>query len=172
VKTLILGGIRSGKSRLAESLALKSGLPVTCIATATAADSEMRARIAAHRSRRPSDWLVIEEPLALATALRARSPTGCVIVDCLTLWLTNLLVADDDGLFDRECDALLQALPELPGTVIFVSNETNLGIVPADSLSRRFCDEAGRLHQRLAQCCERVVLTVAGLPFALKGAPP
>lgn len=171
VKTLILGGVRSGKSRLAQRLAAESGLPVTCITTAVAADDEIRARINAHRAERPRTWNVVEEPLVLTTALRAHARSGeCVVVDCLTLWLTNLLVAGDTCAFDRERDALLAAVPTLPGIVIFVSNETNLGIVPASALSRRFCDESGRLHQQLAACCDRVVLTVAGLPWILKGA--
>lgn len=170
MKTLILGGVRSGKSRLAERLAAESGLPVTCIATATAGDAEMRARIDAHRARRPAAWAVVEEPLSLATALRVHAGAGeCVIVDCLTLWLTNLFGADDTRTFERERDALLMTAPTLPGIVIFVSNETNLGVVPENALSRRFCDEAGRLHQQLAAGCDRVVLTVAGLPWVLKG---
>jgi adenosylcobinamide kinase/adenosylcobinamide-phosphate guanylyltransferase len=172
VKTLILGGIRSGKSRLAESLAAGGGLPVTYVATATGDDDEMRARIMAHRRHRPTDWTVVEEPLSLANALGSLAQAGtCVIVDCLTLWLTNLLLARDDRLLRRERDSLLELLPNLSGTLILVSNETNLGVVPADSLSRRFCDEAGRLHQALAQRCERVVFTTAGLPHVLKGAP-
>ncbi len=172
MKTLILGGVRSGKSRLAEALARASGLPVTYIATATGDDAEMRARIAAHRARRPASWITVEEPRRLAAALAAAAaPDRCTVVDCLTLWLTNLLVERDDGELARERDAVAASLPQLPGEVILVSNETNLGIVPVDELARRFCDEAGRLHQTLAQCCERVVLTVAGLPLTLKGTP-
>lgn len=172
MKTLILGGVRSGKSRLAETLALASGLPVTYIATATGDDGEMRARIAAHRARRPPSWITVEEPRRLAAALaEAAAPDRCTVVDCLTLWLTNLLVRHDDAGLARERDAVAASLPQLPGKVILVSNETNLGVVPLDGLARRFCDEAGRLHQTLAQRCERVVLTVAGLPLTLKGRP-
>ena len=172
MKTLILGGARSGKSRLAETLALKSGLPVTYIATAIAGDKEMRARIETHRARRPATWAVAEEPLALAATLRRYTISGrYVIVDCLTLWLTNLLVASNDGQFARERDALITVLPELPGEIAFVSNETGLGIMPLGELTRRFGDEAGRLHQELARCCDQVVFMVAGLPTILKGEP-
>ena len=171
-KTLILGGVRSGKSRLAERLAGESGLPVTYIATATAGDDEMRARIAAHRARRPAIWSVVEEPCALATTLHSHAaPDRCLLVDCLTLWLTNLLIAQDVTLFDSERTALLDLLPGLPGQLILVSNETNMGVMPLGELTRRYCDEAGRLHQDLAQICEHVILTVAGLPHILKGEP-
>ncbi|HEY9145887.1 MAG TPA: bifunctional adenosylcobinamide kinase/adenosylcobinamide-phosphate guanylyltransferase [Thiobacillus sp.] len=171
-RTLILGGVRSGKSRLAERLATESGLPVTCIATATARDDEMRARIAAHRARRPMDWRLVEEPLRLAAVLGEQATAGhCLLVDCLTLWLTNLLMAEDPSSLERERAALLDVLPGLPGHVILVSNETNMGITPLGELTRRYCDEAGRLHQDLAQICEHVILTVAGLPHILKGEP-
>ena len=170
MKELILGGIRSGKSRFAEQRALTSQRPITYIATALARDEEMRRRIAEHQARRPASWTVVEEPLALAGALRAHaSSERCVMVDCLTLWLTQLLCAGDDR-FTRERGALLAVLPQVDGHVILVSNETGLGIVPLGELSRRFCDEAGRLHQDLAQICDRVFLTVAGLPQVLKGA--
>lgn len=172
-RTLILGGIRSGKSRLAERLAAASGGPVICVATATAQDEEMRSRIAAHQARRPSGWQLIEEPLRLAAVLHEQAAPGhCVLVDCLTLWLTNLLLTPDPTALERESEALLEILPTLPGTLILVGNETGMGVVPADALSRRYCDVAGRLHQDLAQRCERVVLTVAGLPHTLKGDPP
>jgi adenosylcobinamide kinase / adenosylcobinamide-phosphate guanylyltransferase len=171
MKTLILGGVRSGKSRLAESLAARSGKPVTYIATAGAGDGEMRARIGAHRARRAPDWTVVEEPIRLGSALQASGANGAfVLVDCLTLWLTNLLVANDEAQFARERDALLAALPRLDGEIALVSNETGMGIMPLGELTRRFGDEAGRLHQELAQICDRVVLTVAGLPSILKGA--
>ncbi len=170
--TLILGGVRSGKSRLAERLAAGSGLPVTYVATATARDDEMRARIAAHRARRPAHWQVIEEPVELARALREHAGAGqCVLVDCLTLWLTNLLTAQEEGLLRRERAALLAALPSLRGEIILVGNETNMGVIPLGELSRRYCDEAGRLHQDIARICERVLLTVAGLPVPVKGKP-
>lgn len=171
-KTLILGGVRSGKSRLAERLAAESGLPVTYIATATALDEAMQARIAAHRVRRPRHWRLLEEPIQLAAALNAHASAGhCVLVDCLTLWLTNLLMADDKHLLDHESESLCAALANSAGQVILVSNETNMGVMPLGELSRRYCDTAGRLHQDLAQRCDRVVLTIAGLPQILKGEP-
>lgn len=169
-KTLILGGVRSGKSRLAERLATESQWPVIYIATATIADEEMRARIAAHRVRRPAHWQVIEEPLALASVLNQYAKKDhCVLVDCLTLWLTNLLMHADASRFESERSALLNVLPHLTGKLILVSNETNMGIIPLGELSRRYCDEAGKLHQEIAQYCDQVVLTVAGLPLMLKG---
>lgn len=172
MKTLILGGVRSGKSRLAERLAAGSGLPVTYIATATAGDAEMAARIAAHRARRSINRTVVEAPIALAEALRRHArQDACLLVDCLTLWLTNLLMQDDAGVLERERAALLAAVDELPGQLLLVGNETGMGIVPLGELSRRYCDLAGTLHQALAARCERVLLTVAGLPLALKGAP-
>lgn len=168
-KTLILGGVRSGKSRLAERMAIESRLPVTYIATATAQDDEMRQRIAAHQTRRPQEWQVIEAPVKLAAALADQTITGhCILIDCLTLWLTNLLLADDSALFEHELETFLTLLPTLSNCIIMVSNETNMGIIPMGALSRRYCDEAGRLHQELAQRCDQVILTVAGLPHILK----
>lgn len=168
-QTLILGGMRSGKSRLAEKLAIESQLPVTYIATATAQDEEMRQRIATHREQRPDHWQVVEEPLKLATALSSVTTEQCILLDCLTLWLTNLLLTDDSSLFAQEREAFLNVLPTLENRLIIVSNETNMGITPMGELSRRYCDEAGRLHQELAQHCDQVILTVAGLPHSLKG---
>jgi adenosylcobinamide kinase / adenosylcobinamide-phosphate guanylyltransferase len=173
MKTLILGGVRSGKSRLAERLASESQLPVTYIATATAQDEEMRQRIMAHRARRPEQWQVIEAPINLASALSNRVTTKhCVLIDCLTLWLTNLLLTDDSSIFNREIDAFITLLPTLSNRIIIVSNETNMGVIPMGALSRRYCDEAGRLHQELAQQCDQVILTIAGLPNVLKGNKP
>lgn len=170
MRELILGGVRSGKSRLAEQHAQTTGLPVTYLATATVQDDEMRARVAHHQAQRPGHWQLVEEPLALAAALqRHAAENHCVLVDCLTLWLTNLLCAQNEVLLQQEVAALLEVLPGLPGQIILVSNETGMGIVPLGELTRRYCDEAGRLHQAVAQCCERVILTVAGLPFNLKG---
>ncbi|MEB0075887.1 bifunctional adenosylcobinamide kinase/adenosylcobinamide-phosphate guanylyltransferase [Pseudomonas sp. CCI3.2] len=167
---LILGGARSGKSRLAEGLAADSGLEVTYIATSQPLDGEMNQRIALHRQRRPEQWLLIEEPVELARVLRNNASTDRVLlVDCLTLWLTNLLMLEDYERLAVEREALLNCLAELPGDIIFVSNETGLGVVPLGELTRRYVDEAGWLHQALAQRCQRVVLTVAGLPLTLKG---
>ncbi|MBV6752236.1 bifunctional adenosylcobinamide kinase/adenosylcobinamide-phosphate guanylyltransferase [Pseudomonas chlororaphis] len=167
---LILGGARSGKSRLAERLAAESALPVTYIATSQPLDGELNERVALHRQRRPDHWQLIEEPLELARVLRENAAADvCLLVDCLTLWLTNLLMLDDAERLKIEREALLQSLAQLPGEIIFVSNETGLGIVPLGELTRRYVDEAGWLHQALAERCQRVVLTVAGLPLTLKG---
>ena len=167
---LILGGARSGKSRLAEKLASDSGLTVTYIATSQPLDGEMNARVALHRQRRPDSWGLVEEPVELARVLRENAAADrCLLVDCLTLWLTNLLMLDDAHRLAAERDQLLQSLASLPGEIIFVSNETGLGVVPLGELTRRYVDEAGWLHQALAERCQRVVLTVAGLPLTLKG---
>lgn len=169
---LILGGARSGKSRLAEQLATASGLEVVYIATCQPRDAEMRERIERHRDQRPPHWALIEEPLALARVLREQAREDrCLLVDCLTLWLSNLLLTDDPQAWARERSALLETLPALPGRVLLVSNETGLGVVPMGELTRRFVDEAGWLHQALAADCERVVFCVAGLPQVLKGEP-
>ena len=170
MKTLILGGARSGKSALAETIAHDSGREVVYIATAQPADAEMRERIEHHRARRPGHWLGVEEPAALAIALRNHvGQERCVLVDCLTLWLSNLLADPDQSRFERERDALLDVLPALPGEIVLVSNEVGLGIVPMGALTRRFVDEAGRLHQAIARQCDRVLFVAAGLPLALKG---
>ena len=170
MKELILGGVRSGKSRLAEQRARDSGLQVVYIATAIAAlDTELDERIRRHRARRPATWTVVEEPLALGGALRAHtSLQRCLVVECLTLWLTNLLCTEAER-FEHERLSLLEALPALAGHILLVSNETGLGVVPLGALSRRFVDTSGELHQSLAAICDRVTLAVAGLPFPLKG---
>ena len=172
VKQLILGGARSGKSRLAEQLATASGLTVTYIATANPADAdtEMAERVQMHQQRRPSDWGLVEEPLRLAATLRAHAAADhCLLVDCLTLWLSNLLGGADPDQLVAEQAALLDTLPQLPGSILLVSNEVGLGIVPMNAQARQFRDLAGRLHQQLADHCERVIFTVAGLPQVLKG---
>jgi adenosylcobinamide kinase/adenosylcobinamide-phosphate guanylyltransferase len=146
---------------------------VVYIATAQPRDGEMADRIAHHRARRPADWACVEEPLALADALRRHARADrCVLVDCLTLWLSNLLGEADAPCFERERSALLDTLPQLPGEVLLVSNEVGMGVVPMGELSRRFVDEAGRLHQALAAACDRVIFVAAGLPLTLKGNAP
>lgn len=181
---LILGGARSGKSRLAEQRAAAlaaAGHRVIYIATAEARDGEMGRRIAAHRARRPADWGCVEEPLHLAGRLRAlAAPDTCLLVDCLTLWLSNLLFAGraaaqadageavDCPLFNEQTAALLETLPTLPGEIIMVSNEVGWGIVPMHPVSRLFADEQGRLNQRVAALCGQVTLVAAGLPLELK----
>jgi adenosylcobinamide kinase/adenosylcobinamide-phosphate guanylyltransferase len=168
---LILGGARSGKSRLAERLASESGLSVRYIATAQALDGEMQARIAHHQQSRPAHWQLVEEPVALARVLREQASSAhCLLVDCLTLWLSNLLLLDDESRLNSEIEQLLACLEDLPGRVIFVSNETGLGVVPMGELTRRYVDQAGWLHQALAERCQRVQFCVAGLPMLLKGA--
>lgn len=172
LKELILGGARSGKSRLAETLAARSGWPVLYLATATAGDREMSERIASHRRRRPASWATLEESVHLAGALlREAGPGRCVLVDCLTLWLSSLLLLDGGVHLKRETEALIGAIEGLPGHLIMVSNEVGMGIVPLGEISRRFQDEAGWLHQSLAARCDRVIVTVAGLPMVLKGDP-
>lgn len=167
---LILGGVRSGKSRLAEQHASDSGLEVVYVATAQVLDAEMQQRIAHHQAHRPAHWQVIEAGHDLAQVLqRQAGPGRCVLVDCLTLWLTQLLCDGSEAELRREVDALLAVLPTLPGYLILVSNETNMGVVPLGELSRRYCDEAGRLHQHVGALCERVILTVAGMPLIVKG---
>ena len=169
LKELILGGVRSGKSRLAEQRASTSASEVLYVATARdEGDAELRERIAQHRARRPAAWHLIEEPIGLAAVLEAHAAPGrCLLIECLTLWLTNLLIASP-AVLRRERDAFQSVLPRLPGHIIIVSNETGLGVIPADELSRRFVDEMGTLHQWLAAVCERVTLMVAGLPLTLK----
>ncbi len=166
---LILGGTRSGKSRLAEKTAIESHLEVIYIATASAQDAEMAQRIQTHQNQRPDHWTVIEEPLYLAQILLDHaSERRCLLVDCLTLWLTNLLMLKDQRILNQQTDSLLKCLEKLPGLTILVSNETGLGIIPMGELSRRFSDEAGFLHQRLGEVCDRVTFTVAGLAQVLK----
>lgn len=171
MKQLILGGVRSGKSRFAEQSATRSGLVVTYVATALPADDEMRTRIAEHQRMRPQHWRTVEAPYDLVAALnREANSERCVVVDCLTLWLTQLLCEQGVDAAKRECDALVASLAGLSGAIVLVSNEVGLGVVPIGELSRQFCDCAGRLHQGLAQVCDAVTLMVAGLPVIIKGA--
>ncbi|MBJ9424794.1 bifunctional adenosylcobinamide kinase/adenosylcobinamide-phosphate guanylyltransferase [Acinetobacter seifertii] len=167
---LILGGARSGKSRLAEQTAISTQLPVTYVATAQALDPEMQSRIAHHQNQRPVHWALVEEPLFLANALKKiDQPNQIILVDCLTLWLTNLLLLEDQSVQQFECEQLLKVLPTLESEIILVSNETGLGVVPLGEISRRFVDESGRLHQALGQIADKVVFCVAGFPMILKG---
>jgi adenosylcobinamide kinase/adenosylcobinamide-phosphate guanylyltransferase len=165
--TLVLGGARSGKSRHAEQLALASGLAPVYVATAQALDGEMARRIAIHRERRGAAWQTIEEPLDLVGTLqRACGPERIVLVDCLTLWLTNLMVAERD--VEAESAQLLRALPGRSGPLVLVSNEVGQGITPDNAMARRFIDHAGWLHQGIAEQADAVVLMTAGLPQRLK----
>jgi len=170
MKELILGGMKSGKSRLAENLAKLTNKNVIYIATSAGNDQEMLARVEKHRSFRPANWKTIEEPIKLAETLQQNANQNtCLLVDCLTLWMTNLLVKENEVLLTTEIEKLLNVLIDLPGHIIFVSNETGLGIIPLGDLTRRFCDETGLLHQNIASLCDRVIFTVAGLPHILKG---
>ena len=181
MRELIIGGARSGKSTLAEKRAVDSGLHVIYVATAQALDGEMERRIALHQARRPASWGLIEAPLGLAETLRANAaPDVCLLVDCLTLWLSNLLFAGvaakqaeageavDCALFSTEVQSLVDTLPSLPGRIIMVSNEVGWGLVPMAAVSRLFADEQGRLNQRVAAVCEQVTLVAAGMPLRLK----
>ena len=168
--TLVLGGARSGKSALAERLTRQAGPSPVYLATAEAWDDEMRARIAQHRETRAGQgWHTIEAPLALARTLAAAPPGAPVLVDCLTLWLTNLMLGEHD--IEPHVRDLIAAL-DRPGDTVLVANELGLGIVPENALARRFRDAAGRLNQQVAARADHVVLVAAGLPLVLKGAPP
>ena len=164
--TLVLGGARSGKSRHAEGLITASPPPWTYVATAEAGDEEMAARIKSHRERRGAQWRTIEAPRELAKALSACGD-GPVLVDCLTLWLSNLMLAEAN--IEEETARLEETLAAANGPLVLVANEVGSGIVPSYPLGRRFRDVQGILNQRMAARAERVILMVAGLPLALKG---
>lgn len=176
MRQLVLGGVRSGKSRYAEGLAKNFDLPVTYIATARAGDDEMQARIQQHQAYRPADWVTLEVfdadlPNQLAKLMQQ---PRVILLDCLTLWLTQLLCeAPLSEVLLQQVDSVLNELVAVVAAggkaeLIMVGNETGLGIMPIDALSRAFGDRAGLLHQRLAEVCEKVVLTVAGLPLVVK----
>ena len=171
---LVLGGARSGKSSYAEKLAVETGFPVTYIATAQVYDDEFKARVQHHKDRRPASWALVEEPHHLTEALaRVASPNQCVIVDCLTLWLAQWICADcnppQNSSWQSERDAFLKRLPNLSGTIILVSNEVGMGIVPLGEINRQFQDEQGRLNQTVANIAKTVSFIAAGLPINLKG---
>ncbi len=163
----VLGGARSGKTGVALARAEASGLSAVMVATAQAHDAEMETRIAAHRAERGPEWGLVEEPLALADVLAREAGEGRVlVVDCLTLWLSNVLFADRD--VEAEIAGLVAALERVAGSVILVSNEVGLGIVPENALARRFRDLQGRLNREVARVADRVTLVVAGLEVAVK----
>jgi adenosylcobinamide kinase/adenosylcobinamide-phosphate guanylyltransferase len=165
--TLVLGGARSGKSRFAEALVAGHAGAHVYLATAEAGDAEMAERIRRHRARRGAGWTTIEEPLDLPRALAsAAQGNAAVLVDCLTLWLSNLMAAGRD--IERETQALVEVLPRLAGPAVLVSNEVGLGIVPDNALARAFRDHAGLLHQSIAAAADRVYVIAAGLPLLLK----
>jgi adenosylcobinamide kinase / adenosylcobinamide-phosphate guanylyltransferase len=165
---LVLGGARSGKSAYAEGLARSHPGDCIYIATAESGDAEMHARIALHRARRGSRWRTVEEPLKLLPSLSRESKAGrFILVDCVTLWISNLLLVDLP--VQAAVDELCHELPALEARIVFVSNEVGLGIVPDNALARRYRDEAGLANQKLAASCTEVVFMAAGLPLRLKG---
>jgi adenosylcobinamide kinase/adenosylcobinamide-phosphate guanylyltransferase len=166
MKHLVLGGARSGKSHFAEQTASERGKQLRYVATAQARDSEMAARIAHHQHQRDTGWILLEEPVHLATALNSiNCSNNCIVIDCLTLWLSNCL---EQNCWQQEKLALLSLLPELTADVILVGNEVGTGVVPMGELSRQFVDENGWLHQDLARVCSHVTTVIAGLPLILK----
>ena len=166
--TLVLGGARSGKSRLGERIAHASGRQRVYIATAQPLDDEMTERIARHRADRGDGWTTIDAPIDLAATLRAEAAASRILlVDCLTLWLTNVMLEERD--VEADCAELADAVKTIPTSLILISNETGLGIVPDNALARRFRDAQGRLNQMIAAVAPRVVFVAAGLPLALKG---
>jgi adenosylcobinamide kinase/adenosylcobinamide-phosphate guanylyltransferase len=171
--TLVLGGARSGKSTFAERRAAESGRPVLYLATATAGDAEMAARIAAHRAARPADWRTVEAPLEPAAAIRAHARAGdLVLLDCVTLWVSNRLLADpapSDADLVGAAEGIADAALERRADLVAVSNEVGLGVVPPYPLGRRYRDALGRVNQALAARADEAVLLVAGLPLRLKG---
>lgn len=174
---LILGGARSGKSALAERIAIalasanQQRLIYIASSDASQNDCEMARRIQRHQADRGKLWTTIEEPIALAATLQKHSRSDtCILLDCTTLWLTNCLFSADNC-WAKEKSKLLDVLPTLAGNIIFVGNEVGQGIVPMGEINRTFVDESGWLHQDLAKLCDRVIFTVAGLPTVLKGEP-
>ncbi|OHY81905.1 bifunctional adenosylcobinamide kinase/adenosylcobinamide-phosphate guanylyltransferase [Marinobacter sp. AC-23] len=168
--TFVLGGIRSGKTALAERLASGTHNSVVYLATATAGDDEMRVRIQRHQQQRPAEWGLEEEPLALAAVLARHALSQnppCLLVDCMSLWLSNLLHAGEET-FAREREAFLEQVSHYPGKLVIVSNEVGLATVAMDPLTRRFADELGWLNQSLAAVSDRVVMSIAGLSMVLK----
>ena len=165
---LVLGGARSGKSSYAEAMVEASGLQPLYLATGRAFDTEMESRIASHRERRGPQWQTVEEPLTLAETLKLHAAADrFVLVDCLTLWITNLMMAERD--IAAETAKLVVTLPELSGPVVFVSNEVGLGIVPDNRMAREFRDHAGFLHKAVAAAVDEVYFMAAGLPLRMKG---
>lgn len=172
--SFILGGARSGKSGLAEKMACNSGLPVHYLATAQVWDDEMADRVQHHQRNRPPEWPTTEAPLDIIPVIRSQAcdQKGCVLLDCLTLWMTNLLLLDDDvALAKRQQDFLEFLKNGIDGHLILVSNEVGQGVVPNNKLARRFVDESGRLHQRIAELADEVIFVTAGISQVLKAKP-
>ncbi|MBJ7538987.1 bifunctional adenosylcobinamide kinase/adenosylcobinamide-phosphate guanylyltransferase [Marinomonas transparens] len=172
MKHLVLGGVRSGKSAFAQEQVAASGKPVCYVATSQVWDDEMADRVRLHKESRPSEWQLIEEPIELANVLNSfNSPDQAVIVECLTLWLTNLLGLEDEERLEQEKAELVKAVEAFQGDLVLVSSEVGLGIMPMNALARRFGDEAGTMNQLLAKLTDRVTLVAAGLPMPLKSQP-
>lgn len=170
MRTFILGGAASGKSAFAESLCFQADKPLVYIATAQPFDAEMRTKISDHQARRGAGWTTVEAPLDMPAALASRRAQEVVLVDCATLWLSNLLLAEAE--LEAASDAFISALTSCPASIVVVSNEVGQGIVPETALGRTFRNAQGRLNQRLAAECSTVVQVIAGLPNVLKGTLP
>lgn len=171
MKHLVLGGVKSGKSVFAEQWICQQDCDIVYIATNMVWDEGMQARVAVHRARRPATWELIEEPVALGstlTELAARPNPPAVILECLSLWMTNLLCAEDDVLLESEYQAFLMALATYPAPIVMVSAEVGLGVMPENALGRKFADRIGVLNQTLGQQVELVTFVAAGLPLTLK----
>lgn len=176
MKTLILGGVRSGKSHYAEKLSIQrvkeSQGKLVYIATSFPYDDEMKQRVDEHQEQRRlsgQKWITVEETLYLANSLKLHaSANTTILIDCLTLWMTNLLCHENTGLLNQETEKLLSSIPKLKGNILFVSNETGLGIVPIDKLTRQFVEKMGRFHQDLAVVCDQVDFVIAGLTINIK----
>jgi adenosylcobinamide kinase / adenosylcobinamide-phosphate guanylyltransferase len=169
MKHLVLGGVRSGKSAFAEAQIADSHKAVCYVATSQVWDDEMASRVQLHQTRRPSSWRLIEEPLALADVLDSlNDPQQAVIVECFSLWMTNLLCLEDEERLAQEKQALLDAVASFQGDLVLVSSEVGLGIMPMNALARRFGDELGMMNQALAKLTDRVTFVAAGLPLPLK----
>lgn len=165
--TLVLGGARSGKSRFAQQHALTSARTVTFLATAVAGDEEMRQRIEHHRNDRPAHWVLVEEPLEIAARIQAADEDECLLVDCLTLWLSNLMTGSSYDV-EEQIQGLADVIRQAQAELLLVSNEVGAGIVPATALAREFRDWQGRLNQQVASMCKNVYLIVAGCPLKIK----
>jgi adenosylcobinamide kinase/adenosylcobinamide-phosphate guanylyltransferase len=167
-KILLTGGIKSGKSRHALEIGGNLAGDKIFVATAQAWDAEMKTRIEKHKAERSADWRTIEEPLEIAHVLNSHK-NGVFIIDCLTIWTSNLLEKADEAEFQKEADRLASAVAEFKGTVILVTNEVGLGIIPANAASRKYGDRLGLLNQKIAAVCDTVAMLVAGLPVQIKG---
>ncbi|RBP83226.1 bifunctional adenosylcobinamide kinase/adenosylcobinamide-phosphate guanylyltransferase [Marinomonas rhizomae] len=169
MKHLVLGGVRSGKSAFAQEQVAACGKPVCYVATSQVWDADMADRVRLHKDNRPKEWRLIEEPVSLASVLHSlNSPDQAVIVECFTLWMTNLLGLENEVRLEEEKQALLMAIEVFEGDLVLVSSEVGLGIMPMNALARRFGDEAGAMNQALAELTDRVTFVAAGLPLPLK----